>query len=77
MRLIDADALGKAVTETTMSQEQRNMFNALIDRQPRTGYEEEEVGKMLSEIDYWRKHCDLLESTVLKLAIKYMEREGV
>lgn len=77
MRLIDADALIEAVTCTTMSAEQRNLFNALIDRQPRTGYEEEEVGKMLNEIDYWRKHCDLLESTIIKLAIKYMEREGV
>lgn len=76
-RLIDADALIKAVTGTTMSAEQRNLFNALIDKQPRTGYEEEEVSKMLNEIDYWRKHCDLLESTVIKLAIKYMERETV
>lgn len=77
MRLIDADALKDAVVGTTMSAEQRNLFNALIDRQPRTGYEEEEVSKMLEEIDFWRKHCDLLESTVIKLAIKYMEREGV
>ena len=77
MRLIDADALIKAVNGTTMSAEQRNLFNALIDKQPRRGYEEEEVSKMLNEIDYWRKHCDLLESTVIKLAIKYMEREDV
>lgn len=77
MRLIDADALKDAVVGTTMSAEQRNLFNALIDRQPRTGYEEEEVSKMLEEIDFWRKHCGLLESTVIKLAIKYMEREGV
>lgn len=77
MRLIDADALIESVTGTTMSAEQRNLFNALIDRQPRIGYEEEEVRKMLNEIDYWRKHCDRLESTIIKLAIKYMEREGV
>lgn len=76
-RLIDADALKEAVDGTTMSAEQRNLFNALIDRQPRTGYEEEEVSKMLNEIDYWRRHCDLLESTIIKLAIRYMEREGV
>ena len=77
MRLIDADALKEAVVSTTMSSEQRDLFNALIDRQPRTGYEETEVSKMLNEIDYWRKHCNLLESTIIKLAIKYMEREGV
>lgn len=77
MRLIDADALKEAVTGTTMSPEQRNVFNALIDRQPRTGYEETEVSEMLKEIEYWRKHCDLLENTIIKLAIRYMEREGV
>lgn len=77
MRLIDADALKEAVVCTTMSSEQRNLFNALIDKQPRTGYEETEVSKMLNEIDYWRKHCDLLESTIIKLSIRYMEREGV
>lgn len=77
MRLIDADALKKAVNGTTMSVEQRDLFNALIDKQPRTGYEEEEVSKMLNEIDYWRRHCDLLERTVIKLAVRYMERDGV
>lgn len=77
MRLIDADALKEAVNGTTMSAEQRNLFNALIDKQQRTGYEEYEVSPMMKEIDYWRKHCDLLESTVIKLAVKYMEREGV
>lgn len=77
MRLIDADTLKKAVNGTTMSAEQRNLFNALIDRQPRTGYEETEVSKMLNEIDYWRKHCDLLESTIIKLAVRYMERDGL
>ena len=76
MRLIDADELKESVTGTTMSAEQRNLFNALIDRQPRTGYEEHEVSKMLNEIDYWRKHCDLLERTIIKLAIRYMEHEG-
>lgn len=77
MRLIDADELKKSIAGTTMSLEQRNLFNALIDRQPSTGYNETEVGKMMNEIDYWRKHCELLESTIIKLAIKYMEREGV
>lgn len=77
MRVIDADELKKSVDGTTMSAEQRNLFNALIDRQPRTGYEEEEVIKMLKEIEYWRKHCDLLERTIIKLAVKYMEREDV
>lgn len=77
MRLIDADALKESINGTTMSAEQRNLFNALIDKQQRTGYEKKEVSTMLEEIDYWRKHCDLLESTILKLAIKYMEREGV
>ena len=77
MRQIDADELKKSVGGTTMSAEQRNLFNALIDRQPRTGYEDREVNEMMKEIDYWRKHCDLLESTIIKLAIKYMEREGV
>ena len=77
VRLIDADALKEAVNGTTMSVEQRDLFNALIDRQPRTGYEETEVSKMLNEIDYWRKHCDVLESTIIKLAIRYMERDGV
>lgn len=77
MRLIDADALKEAVAGTTMPPEQRNVFNALIDRQPRTGYEETEVSEMLKEIEYWRKHCDLLENTIIKLAIRYMEREGV
>lgn len=77
MRLIDADKLKEAVVGTTMSSEQRALFNALIDRQPRTGYEETEVSEMMKEIDYWRKHCDLLENTVIKLAVRYMEREGV
>lgn len=77
MRLIDADALKEAVNGTTMSAEQRNLFKALIDKQPRNGYEEKEVSQMMKEIDYWRKHCELLESTIIKLAIKYMEREGV
>ena len=77
MRLIDADTLKEAVKGTTMSVEQRDLFNALIDRQPRTGYEETEVNKMLNEIDYWRKHCDLLESTIIKLAVRYMERDSV
>lgn len=77
MRLIDADALKKAVNGTTMSVEQRDLFNALIDRQPRTGYEETEVNTMLNEIDYWRKHCDLLERTIIKLAVSYMERDSV
>lgn len=77
MRLIDADALKEAVNGTTMSVEQRDLFNALIDRQPRTGYEETEVNTMLNEIDYWRKHCDLLERTIIKLAVRYMERDGV
>lgn len=76
MGLIDADELKESITGTTMSPEQRNLFNALIDRQPRTGYEENEVSTLLNEIDYWRKHCDLLESTIIKLAIRYMEREG-
>lgn len=75
MRLIDADALKEAVNGTTMSAEQRNLFNALIDKQPRTGYEEDEVSKMMNEIDWWRKHSDLLESTIIKLAIRYMERD--
>lgn len=75
MRLIDADVLREAVNGTTMSAEQRNLFNALIDKQPRTGYEEDEVSKMMNEIDWWRKHCDLLESTIIKLAIRYMERD--
>jgi len=75
-RLIDADALKEAVNGTTMSAEQRNLFKALIDKQPRNGYEENEVSQMMKEIDYWRKHCELLESTIIKLAIKYMEREG-
>lgn len=77
MRLIDADTLKEAVKGTTMSVEQRDLFNALIDRQPRTGYEETEVNTMLNEIDYWRKHCDMLERTIIKLAIKYMECEGL
>ena len=77
MRLIDADALKDAVVGTTMSSEQRDLFNTLIDLEPRTGYEEEEVIKMLKEIEYWRKHCDLLERTIIKLAVKYMEREDV
>lgn len=77
MKLIDADALKEAVNGTTMSAEQRNLFNVLIDKQPSTGYEEDEVSKMMNEIDWWRKHCDLLESTIIKLAIRYMEREGV
>ena len=77
MRLIDAAKLKEAVVGTTMSSEQRALFNALIDRQPRTGYEETEVSEMMKEIDYWRKHCDLLENTVIKLAVRYMEREGV
>lgn len=77
MRLIDADELKKSIDGTTMSAEQRNLFDALIDKQPRAGYEEEEVGKMLNEIDYWRRHCDLLESTVIKLAVRYIERDGV
>lgn len=76
-RLIDADTLKEAVKGTTMSVEQRDLFNALIDRQPRTGYEETEVNTMLNEIDYWRKHCDLLENTIIKLAVRYMERDGV
>lgn len=75
MRLIDADVLKEAVNGTTMSAEQRNLFNALIDKQPRTGYEEDEVRKMVNEIDWWREHCDLLESTIIKLAIRYMERD--
>ena len=75
MRLIDADVLKEAVNGTTMSAEHRNLFNALIDKQPRTGYEEDEVSKMMNEIDWWRKHCDLLESTIIKLAIRYMERD--
>lgn len=77
MRLIDADALKDAIVGTTMPSEQRDLFNLLIDRQPRTGYEETEVSEMLKEIEYWRKHCDLLENTIIKLAIRYMEREGV
>lgn len=77
MRLIDADTLKEAVKGTTMSVEQRDLFSALIDRQPRTGYEETEVNTMLNEIDYWRKHCDLLERTIIKLAVRYMERDGV
>lgn len=76
-RLINAELLEKKVDERTMSQEQRTMFHAIIAECPRTGYEEDEVSKMLNEIDYWRKHCDLLESTIIKLAIRYMEREGV
>ena len=75
MRLIDGDALKEAVNGTTMSAEQRNLFNALIDKQPRTGYEPDEVRKMLNEIDFWRKRCDLLESTIIKLAVRYMERD--
>lgn len=72
MRLIDADALKCSVMGTTMSTEQRDLFNALIDGQPRAGYGEDEVNKMLNEIDHCRKYCDLLESTVIKLAIRYM-----
>ena len=77
MRLINAELLEKKVDERTMSQEQRVMFHALIAEFPRTGYEEDEVSKMLNEIDYWRKHCDLLERTIIKLAVRYMERDGV
>ena len=77
MRLIDAELLEKKVNERTMSQEQRVLFHALIAECPRTGYEEKEGSQMMKEIDYWRKHCELLESTIIKLAIKYMEREGV
>ena len=75
MRLINADALKEAVNGTTMSAEQRNLFNVLIDKQPRTGYEPDEARKMLNEIDFWRKRCDLLESTIIKLAVRYMERD--
>ena len=77
MRLIDADALKESIVGTTMSSEQRNLFMALIDRQPRSGYEDHEVKEMMGEIDYWRKHCDLLEKTIIKLAIKQMEHESI
>ena len=76
-RPIDANALKEAVNTTTMAAEQRNLFNALIDRQSTIGYEEDEVSKMKAEIDHWRKHNELLESTIIKFAIWYMEREGV
>lgn len=77
MRTIDANALKEAVNTTTMTAEQRNLFNALIDRQSTTGYEKDEVSKMKAEIDHWRQRNELLESTIIKLAIRYMEREGV
>ena len=77
MRLIDADALGKAVTGTTMSQEQRTLFMALIAKQPRVGYEENEVSTMLKEIEYWRKLCDRYEHAILIMAVRGAEREGV
>lgn len=76
MKLIDADALKKSIAGTGMSAEQKDLYNVLIDKQPRTRYEEDEVSEMLKEIDYWRKYCDQLESTIIKLAIRYMEKES-
>ena len=75
MRMIDADTLKEAVVGTTMSSEQRDLFNALIDRQPRTGYEETEVSKMLNEIDYWHDLCKSYENTIVKLAVALAERK--
>ena len=77
MRLIDAELLEKKVDERTMSQEQRVLFHALIAECPRTWYEVDEGNKMLNEIDWWRKHCELLESTIIKLAVRYMECDGL
>ena len=77
MRLIDTDALDKAIDGTTMSQEQRNLFHALVAHCPIREDDEDVVNKMQNEIDYWRRHCDLLENTIIKLAIRYMERESV
>ena len=77
MRLIDAKALVESVEGTTMSAEQRQMFKSLINAQPRVGYEEEEVSKMLNEIEYWRKLCDRYEHAILIMAVRDTEREGV
>ena len=77
MRLIDADALKDAINGTTMSHEQRELFHALIDKQDRVGYEESEVDKMLNEIDYWRKVCDKYEHSLIVMAVKLTERDGI
>lgn len=76
-RLIDATALAESVEGTTMSAEQRNLFKALINAQPRVGYEEDEVSKMQNEIEYWRKLCDRYEHAILIMAVRETEREGV
>lgn len=79
-RLIDADELieklhGRAFKDG----DDRSIVCEIIKKMPTEPepYSSDEVSNMLNEIDYWRKHCDLLERTVIKLAIRYMEREGV
>lgn len=78
MRLIDADKLEAELRKTKfLDENDKVIVCSVIENALREGYEEDVVNKMQNEIDYWRRHCDLLESTIIKLAIRYMEREGV
>lgn len=78
MRLIDADKLEAELRKTKfLDENDKVIVCSVIENALREGYEEDVVNKMQNEIDHWRRHCDLLESTIIKLAIRYMEREGV
>lgn len=78
MRLIDANALVEAVHNKAFKDgDDRAIILSLIEAQPRMGYEPFEIEGALKDADFWRKKCQDYEHTILVLAVKLAEREGV
>ena len=76
--LIDKDVLIKELHDTAFHNgDDREICYSVIERQSRAGYEVFEGDAIMKEAEYWRKKCQDYEHTILVLAIKLAEREGV
>ena len=75
MKLIDAGALVEAIHNRAFKDgDDRAIILAMIEAQPRRGYEAFEMEDALKSADYWRKKCDIYERTIIALAVKNAEK---
>lgn len=78
MRLIDKDELVERLhNRAFLDGDDRAICLSEIEKCSRVGYEQFEVDAMLKEAEFWRKKCESYEHTILTLAVKLAEREGV
>lgn len=81
--LIDKDRLIKDLHETAFKDgDDREICYKVIERQiPEfvmdESYETTWLKQMQKETEYWRKKCEDYEHTILIIAVKLAEREGV